>query len=150
MVAMAKKEGKVAFFVKGKLTIGPRRPDSRSYAEVTTGATTTVKRSSHPSSSRYSDPLAYPSPSLFPRQEFPSLPPPNVTEGTPYSQVYRAANRSGESLITASADMNPVLHATMQHNRETTSDVTEEAPNSPGYMAANRNGDPLQQPVLTT
>ncbi|KAL8563800.1 hypothetical protein ACOMHN_058658 [Nucella lapillus] len=135
-------DGKVAFFVNGKLTIGPRRPDSHSYTKVTTGATTTVTRSSHPSSLRYSDPLAHPSPSLFPSQEFPSLPPPNVTEGTPFSPVYRAANRSGEPLTTASADTIPVLHATIQHHRETTSDVTEEAPNSPGYTAANRSGEP--------
>ncbi|KAL8557921.1 hypothetical protein ACOMHN_065441 [Nucella lapillus] len=127
---------------RGKLTIGPRRPDSRSYAEVATGATTTVKRSSHHSSTHYSDPLAHPSPSLFPSQEFPSLPPPNVTEGTPFSPVYRAANRSGEPLTTASADTNPVLHATIQHHRETTSDVTEEAPISPGYTAANCSGEP--------
>ncbi|KAL8616249.1 hypothetical protein ACOMHN_058366 [Nucella lapillus] len=76
-------------------------------------------------------------------QEFPSLPPPNVTEGTPFSPVYRAANRSGEPLTTASADTNPVLHATIQHHRETTSDVTEEAPISPGYTAANCSGEPL-------
>ncbi|KAL8567167.1 hypothetical protein ACOMHN_033069 [Nucella lapillus] len=75
-------------------------------------------------------------------QEFPSLPPPNVTEGTPFSPVYRAANRSGEPLTTASADTNPVLHATIQHHRETTSDVTEEAPISPGYTAANCSGEP--------
>ncbi|KAL8605919.1 hypothetical protein ACOMHN_065015 [Nucella lapillus] len=75
-------------------------------------------------------------------QEFPSLPPPNVTEGTPFSPVYRAANRSGEPLTTASADTNPVLHATIQHHRETTSDVTEEASISPGYTAANCSGEP--------
>ncbi|KAL8575755.1 hypothetical protein ACOMHN_004942 [Nucella lapillus] len=56
--------------------------------------------------------------------------------------VYRAANRSGEPLTTASADTNPVLHATIQHHRETTSDVTEEAPISPGYTAANCSGEP--------
>ncbi|KAL8563083.1 hypothetical protein ACOMHN_065225 [Nucella lapillus] len=81
--------------------------------------------------------------SILQHQEFPSLPPPNVTEGTPFSPVYRAANRSGEPLTTASADTNPVLHATIQHHRETTSDVTEEAPISPGYTAANCSGEPL-------
>ena len=34
VVAEAKKEGKVASFKKGKLMVGPKRPDSRSYAEV--------------------------------------------------------------------------------------------------------------------
>ncbi|KAL8569552.1 hypothetical protein ACOMHN_044690 [Nucella lapillus] len=53
-----------------------------------------------------------------------------------------AANRSGEPLTTASADTNPMLHATIQHHRETTSDVTEEAPISPGYTAANCSGEP--------
>ncbi|KAL8625570.1 hypothetical protein ACOMHN_014658 [Nucella lapillus] len=45
-------------------------------------------------------------------------------------------------LTTASADPNPVLHATIQHHRETTSDVTEEAPISPGYTAADCSGEP--------
>ncbi|KAL8591376.1 hypothetical protein ACOMHN_052640 [Nucella lapillus] len=61
---------------------------------------------------------------------------------TTEEELYRAANRSGEPLTTASADTNPVLHATIQHHRETTSDVTEEAPISPGYTAANCSGEP--------
>ena len=44
IVAAARRDGKVAFFKKGKLTVEPRRPDSRTYAKVTTaedaGATT--------------------------------------------------------------------------------------------------------------
>ena len=44
IVAAARRDGKVAFFKKGKLTVEPRRPDSRTYAQVTTaddtGATT--------------------------------------------------------------------------------------------------------------
>ena len=35
VVAEARKEGKVAYFKKGKLTVGPKRPDPRTYAEVT-------------------------------------------------------------------------------------------------------------------
>ncbi|KAL8614048.1 hypothetical protein ACOMHN_023283 [Nucella lapillus] len=57
-------------------------------------------------------------------------------------EIYRAANRSGEPLTTASVDTHPVLHATIQHHRETTSDATEEAPISPGYTAANCSGEP--------
>ena len=34
VVAAAKRDGKVAFFKRGKLTVEPRRPDPRSYAEV--------------------------------------------------------------------------------------------------------------------
>ena len=34
VVAEAKKEGKVAYFRKGKLTVGPKRPDPRTYADV--------------------------------------------------------------------------------------------------------------------
>ena len=34
IVAEAKKEGKVAFFKRGKLTVAPRRPDPRNYAEA--------------------------------------------------------------------------------------------------------------------
>ena len=34
VVAEAKKEGKVACFRKGKLMVGPKRPDPRSYADV--------------------------------------------------------------------------------------------------------------------
>ena len=34
VVAEAKKEGKVAYFRKGKLMVGPKRPDPRSYADV--------------------------------------------------------------------------------------------------------------------
>ena len=44
IVAAARRDGKVAFFKKSKLTVEPRRPDSRTYAKVTTaddaGATT--------------------------------------------------------------------------------------------------------------
>ena len=44
IVAAARRDGKVAVFKKGKLTVEPRRPDSRTYAQVTTaddtGATT--------------------------------------------------------------------------------------------------------------
>ena len=44
IVAAVRRDGKVAFFKKGKLTVEPRRPDSRAYAKVTTtddaGATT--------------------------------------------------------------------------------------------------------------
>ena len=44
IVAAARTDGKVAFFKKGKLTVVPRRPDSRTYAKVTAaddaGATT--------------------------------------------------------------------------------------------------------------
>ena len=44
IVAAARRDGKVALFKKGKLTVEPRRPDSRTYAKVTTaddaGATT--------------------------------------------------------------------------------------------------------------
>ena len=36
-VAEAKREGKAAYFVKGKLTIGPKRPDPRTYTEVVSG-----------------------------------------------------------------------------------------------------------------
>ncbi|KAL8582684.1 hypothetical protein ACOMHN_053278 [Nucella lapillus] len=35
IVSQAKEEGKAAYFVKGKLTVGPRRPDPRTYAQVT-------------------------------------------------------------------------------------------------------------------
>ena len=34
VVAEAKKEGKVAYFRKGKLTVGPKRPDPRTYADA--------------------------------------------------------------------------------------------------------------------
>ncbi|KAL8591422.1 hypothetical protein ACOMHN_004865 [Nucella lapillus] len=34
IVAEARKEGNVAFFKKGRLTVEPRRPDPHSYAEV--------------------------------------------------------------------------------------------------------------------
>ena len=34
IVSEAKREGKAAYFVKGKMTIGPKRPDHRSHAEV--------------------------------------------------------------------------------------------------------------------
>ena len=34
VVAEAKKEGKVAYFRKGKLTVGSKRPDPRSYADL--------------------------------------------------------------------------------------------------------------------
>ena len=34
VVAEAKKEGKVAYFRKGKLTAGPKRPDQRTYTDV--------------------------------------------------------------------------------------------------------------------
>ena len=44
IVAAARRDGKVAFFKKGKLTVEPRRPDSMTYALVATadnaGATT--------------------------------------------------------------------------------------------------------------
>ena len=44
IVAAARRDGKVGFFKKGKLTVEPRRQDSRTYAKVTTaddaGATT--------------------------------------------------------------------------------------------------------------
>ena len=34
IVAAAKRDGKAAFLKKGKLTVRPRRPDSRTYAQV--------------------------------------------------------------------------------------------------------------------
>ena len=34
VVAEAKKEGKVAYFRKGKLAVGPKRPDPRTYADA--------------------------------------------------------------------------------------------------------------------
>ena len=37
IVSQARKEGKAAYFVKGKLIVGPRRPDPRTYAEVAAG-----------------------------------------------------------------------------------------------------------------
>ena len=50
IVAAARRDGKVAVLKKGKLTVEPRRPDSRTYAQVTTaddiGATTNPARSS--------------------------------------------------------------------------------------------------------
>ena len=36
VIAAARRDGKVAFFKKGKLTVEPRRPDSRTYVKVTT------------------------------------------------------------------------------------------------------------------
>eukprot|EP00745_Piridium_sociabile_P010451 TRINITY_DN17335_c0_g1_i1.p1 TRINITY_DN17335_c0_g1~~TRINITY_DN17335_c0_g1_i1.p1 ORF type:complete len:549 (-),score=105.31 TRINITY_DN17335_c0_g1_i1:225-1871(-) len=40
IVARAKRDGQAAYFVRGRMVIGPRRPDPRSYAEVTAGAAT--------------------------------------------------------------------------------------------------------------
>ena len=36
IVAQAKREGKAAYFVRGKMTIGPKRADPRSYAQAIT------------------------------------------------------------------------------------------------------------------
>ena len=39
IVAVAKRDGKVAFVKKGKLIVGPRRPDSRTYAQIAADVT---------------------------------------------------------------------------------------------------------------
>ena len=48
LVSKARSEGKAAFFVRGRLTIGPRRADNRSYAQVTAGAGVQAGRSGSP------------------------------------------------------------------------------------------------------
>jgi hypothetical protein len=40
LVSEAKREGKAAYFVKGKLTIGPKKADPREYAQVVAGQST--------------------------------------------------------------------------------------------------------------
>ena len=39
IIAAAKRDGKVAFFKKGKLTVGPRWPHSRTYTQVAADVT---------------------------------------------------------------------------------------------------------------
>ena len=63
-VAMARREGKVAYFVKGRLTVGPKRVDTRGYAQVTMGVSEmdigdncSIPFSSNPATPQYSSPF---------------------------------------------------------------------------------------------